>query len=98
MTERVGLDGTGPGSAHNIYRDAEGRLVVEWYDFGADAPYESANLIMFDGHAERVLAEALGNPEDLLAAIAARFTSWFEVKAFAVSRDIPFTSTVDFAP
>ena len=98
MTERVRLAGTGPGSAHTAYRDAEGRLVVEWYDFGADAPYESANLITFDRHAERALAEAIGSPDDLLPAIAARFTSWFEIRAFAVGQDIPFTATVDFTP
>jgi hypothetical protein len=86
------------GGAHSAYRDGHGRLVVEWYDFGADAPYESANLITFDSAAERVLAEALGHPHDLVAALADRFVSWFEVKAFAVSRDIPFTSTVAFDP
>lgn len=37
---------TKPGS-HVAYAQASD-LVVEWYDFGDHAPYESANLLIFD--------------------------------------------------
>jgi hypothetical protein len=44
-----------PGS-HSAYARADGQLVVEWYDFGDDAPYESANLLVFDGQGQAQLA------------------------------------------
>lgn len=59
--ERVGspfLMPTKPGSHCAYARGPE--LVVEWYDFGPHAPYESANLPVFDGPAQRRLAEAVG--------------------------------------
>jgi hypothetical protein len=81
----------------------EGILTVEWYDFGDDAPYESANMIHFEGPARAALARALGLPEDaadadLLKFIQTRFPSWFEVKSFALREGIAFRSEVDFMP
>lgn len=32
-------------SSHFAYFEDDGTLVVEWYDFGEHAPYESANLL-----------------------------------------------------
>jgi len=78
-------------------------LVVEWYDFGAHAPYESANLLIFDRPAQRLLAEAIEvdvklSPHMLSNKVAARFNSYFDVKAFATERGIPFETKVDFWP
>lgn len=90
-----------PG-AHVAYaRGAE--LVVEWYDFGPHAPYESANLLIFDAAAQRQFAVILGIEEytgsDVLAAqIAGRFESYFRVKGFAEEHAIPFIAEVDFEP
>lgn len=90
-----------PGS-HVSY--ARGRdLVVEWYDFGNHAPYESANMLVFDQDAQDMLAKAIGAdlslPVDMLATrVAARFASYFEVQQFAVERHIPFRKEVDFQP
>ena len=90
-----------PGS-HTAY-ERTGELIVEWYDFGDHAPYESANLLAFDGGAQERLAEALGvapapDTEGLAALVAARFTSYFEVKQFAADHGIAFRAEVDFAP
>jgi hypothetical protein len=87
---------------HSAYvRD--GILTVEWYDFGEDAPYESANLIHFDPAPRAALAQSLGLDEDaadpaLLECIQARFPSWFEAKSFAQREGIAFGSEVDFMP
>ncbi len=87
---------------HSAYiRD--GVLTVEWYDFGDDAPYESANMIVFDAGSRAALARSLGLAEDaadpaLLECIRQRFPSWFEVKSFALREGVAFTSEVDFMP
>jgi hypothetical protein len=91
-----------PG-AHGAYARADGSLVVEWYDFGDHAPYESANLLIFDAAAQGAFAGALGlpagmPPQDLAAAVAKRFDSWFDVKQFARERGLPFAEDVDFEP
>jgi predicted DNA-binding WGR domain protein len=91
-----------PGS-HSAYVRADGRLVVEWYDFGDDAPYESANLLVFDDQGQAQLAAALDLPAEtraqgLAEAVAARFQSYFEVKAFATDQQLRFASEVDFQP
>ena len=90
-----------PGS-HVVYAQGE-ELVVEWYDHGAHAPYESANLLIFDRAAANTLAHAIDvDPACSLGSIAAavtnRFESYFEVKAFAIERGIPFEKKVDFQP
>lgn len=90
-----------PGS-HVAYAQASD-LVVEWYDFGDHAPYESANLLTFDRLAQQQLAGAIGllecpSPDVLASEVARKFSSYFEVKAFAAERGIPFTSEVDFWP
>jgi hypothetical protein len=97
MGERTRLRGSGSGT-HSVWMDAAGRLVVEWYDFGPDSPYESANLILFDAAEQRALAAALRVEGALPETLAARFSTWFEVKAFAQDEGIPFESTVDFQP
>jgi hypothetical protein len=102
MAERVRLRGTGRG-AHSIYHDEAGKLVVEWHDFGEDAPYESANMIRFDAASQDALAGALDSAAPpagaaLVDALAARFRSYFEIRAFAEAEAIPFEAEVDFRP
>jgi hypothetical protein len=102
MAERVRLRGTGRG-AHSLYHDEAGKLVVEWHDFGEDAPYESANMIRFDAASQDALAGALDSAAPpagaaLIAALAARFRSYFEIRAFADAEAIPFEAEVDFRP
>ncbi|HVQ08125.1 MAG TPA: hypothetical protein VMS43_06785 [Allosphingosinicella sp.] len=102
MGERVRLGGTGRG-AHSAWYDEAGGLVVEWHDFGEDAPYESANMIRFDVASQDALAGALDSAAPpagaaLLDALAARFRSYFEIRAFADAEAIPFDAEVDFRP
>lgn len=90
-----------PG-AHSVYA-RRSDLVVEWYDFGEDAPYETANLLIFDRPAQQALAGALGVaplpcPHDLALEVSNRFASYFEVMAFAENQGVPFTKEVDFTP
>jgi hypothetical protein len=104
MVERVRLKGTGDGrGAHAAWYDADGKLVVEWHDFGPDAPCESANMIRFDAASQDALAGSLDGAaplagEALLHALATRFRSYFEVRAFARAEAIPFEAEVDFRP
>ena len=101
---RLRLRGTsGGGGAHSAWYDEAGKLVVSWHDFGPDAPYESANMIRFDAASQDALAGALDSAappagEGLLQALAARFRSYFEVRAFASAQAIPFEAEVDFRP
>jgi len=102
MTERVRLRGTGRG-AHSIYYDEAGSLVIEWHDFGEEAPYESANTIRLDAASQDALSGAVDSAampsgEALLHALAARFRSYFEIRAFADAEAIPFEAEVDFRP
>jgi hypothetical protein len=89
--------------SHTAYIRADGVLVVEWYDFGENSPYESANLIIFDQHGQRKLVLALGLPTtseagSLLDAIGKRFESYFDVRAFADIKKVPYEDKVDFSP
>jgi hypothetical protein len=99
--ERVSL-GARPGS-HTAYIGDDGRVVVEWYDFGPHAPYESANLLDFDAAAQAALAKQLDLPPSadanaLIRAIASRFDSYFEVRRFADGAGIAYRHRVDFMP
>lgn len=90
-----------PGS-HSAYARGSD-LVVEWYDFGPHAPYESANLLVFGREAQLRFAEEIGvdpalTPHELACEVALKFESYFDVKSFARERTIPFTSEVDFQP
>jgi hypothetical protein len=90
-----------PG-AHSVYARGSD-LVVEWYDFGDHAPYESANMVIFDRPAQARLAQALEitplpSPDDLSETISHRFDSYFDVKQFAEETGIPFAAEVDFQP
>lgn len=90
-----------PGS-HQVYiRD--GDLVVDWYDFGDHAPYESGNFLIFEPVARAALAAAMELPADTVpeahaAFVAGRFDSYFEVRAFADERKLAYRHEVDFWP
>ncbi|MBU1513260.1 MAG: hypothetical protein KKB47_10980 [Alphaproteobacteria bacterium] len=78
-------------------------LIVEWYDFGDDTHYESANFLVFKSPAQQMLAQAIGGAAGfevalLAAKVAAHFDSYFEVKAFAAEHSIPFATDVEFQP
>ncbi len=96
---RVSLN---PG--HSAYFNQDGSLTIEWYDFGEDAPYESANMLTFDGRQWRALSDAIGNspappdPATVLAALQARFATYWEVLEFANTCKIGFVKSVDFQP
>jgi len=90
-----------PG-AHSVYARGP-HLVVEWHDFGDHAPYESANLLIFDRPAQKALMALLDRPSnwtphDFASRLAARFESYFEVKSFAEANGIAFASETDFYP
>lgn len=90
-----------PGS-HTAYARGSD-LMVEWYDFGEQAPYESANLLIFGRAAQLRLAAAIDaevtlSPHILSNWVATRFASYFEVKAFALAQAIPFETEVNFDP
>lgn len=91
----------GPG-AHCAYARAAD-VVVEWYDFGPEAPYESVNLIIFDRPEQRRLAQLLCDPDwtsphDIAGLLASRFKTYFDVKAFAEANNVPFHASHHFDP
>ena len=91
----------GKGS-HSAYARG-GDLVVEWYDFGEHAPYESANLIVFAPASQRRLAEALGldtarSADALAAELASRFSTVFQVREFAETCGASFSRETNFWP
>jgi hypothetical protein len=90
-----------PGSHVAYARGSD--LVVEWYDFGDHAPYESANLMIFDRATQHRLAELLCvdralSPHELANKVAARFESYFEVREFAGKQGLGFATETDFQP
>jgi hypothetical protein len=93
------LAGELPG--HMAYAKG-GQLVVEWYDFGEGAPYESANMLILDLAAQRSLAAAMdeGSPsvEGLAEAVARRFASWFEFRDLVAAQGIVAWRETDFMP
>jgi hypothetical protein len=97
--QRIRFSAT-PG-AHSAYFDEQRRLVIEWHDFGDHAPYESANMLIFEESSVTNLAEVLGcsaEGSQLLDTMKARFASYFEVQEFANEHRIAFEKGVDFNP
>ena len=98
---RIKLKAT-PGS-HTVESVEDGGIVVEWYDFGDHAPYESANMLIFGADGLPLLAAALGlaaesSADAILTALAERFESYFAIRAFADARAAPYRHEVDFQP
>lgn len=90
-----------PGSHVAYARGSD--LIVEWYDFGGDADYEFASLLVFDRPAQNQLLAATNETDDLspdetASRIASHFPSYFAVKDFAVKHNVPFKTETDFQP
>jgi hypothetical protein len=78
-------------------------LVVEWYDFGPQVPYQSANMLIFQPEAQQSFATALTldpgqTPRDLAREVARRFNSYFDVREFVDAQQIAYDHEVDFEP
>lgn len=90
--------------SHSVYFDEEALLTVEWYDHGPHAPYESANMLIFDIEQQGALADALEIPagersiEHLMSTIQQRFPSYFEVSGFCQKLGLQYTKKVNFWP
>lgn len=101
MSHRIQL-GVWAGT-HSAELHDSGNLIVEWYAFGDNEPYESANILTFDKPSQGLFARALGplpssGPDAFLNALAERFSSYFAVREFADLEGIPYTHEVDFEP
>ena len=98
--DRVHLSHSGGDTGtHWAWLDEHGWLVVEWYDHGPNALYESANQLRFAPEAAAALlgVEAPAG-EAMLVLLQQRFDSWWDVRGAALEREIAFTSEVDFLP
>ncbi len=101
MTYRITL-GAKPGW-HGVYEREDGTVVVEWYDFGDDAPYESATTLIFDAESQVQLKSVFGlaavaSREAIVRKIAEQFDSYFEIRKFADATAIPYERKVNFWP
>ena len=97
-SERVNLAASGPGRGSHAVFFAGETLVVEWYDHGEHAPYESVNQLLFDAVGQRqLLGDAADRPaSEALQALAHRFHSWFEVQKHCDAAGIAFAKLTDF--
>ena len=97
-SEKVRLAASGPGNGSHSVFFAEGLLVVEWYDHGDQAPYESVNQLLLDAEAQRrLLGEtASAMSSDALTALASRFDSWWKVKRECDAAGIGYEKVTDF--
>lgn len=106
MANRVKFANGPQGSTSWAYVTAEGTLVVECYDHGAEAEatfgHDVAFLVHLDPHAQQTLAETLADnrnrasdPQDLPERLAARFGSYFEVRAWLDEHRIAYRHEFD---
>ena len=89
--------------SHSAKLDGSRRILVEWYNFGDDVAYEYVSQMAFERADQPRLAEALGipvesGPEVVLAALAERFSYFFDIQSFANARRIPYAKSTDFNP
>ena len=101
-TFKVSLRQKGPG-AHFIHDREDGSLVVEWYDFGENVPYESANMLILTAAEQALVGEALGlspttNALELASALADQYSSYWDIRRFFDDRRLSYTHKVDFQP
>lgn len=77
-------------------------VLVQWYDFGEHAPYESLNTLIFGRRAQKLLMDALscpsGPPNQVAQQVATLCASYFDVRALADRVGIPYTHEVSFDP
>jgi hypothetical protein len=105
--ERIRLEGGLDRTASWAYMDEQGRLVVECFDFSEDAHDYFGNDVAFtltvDAESKASLLERLGGTaeddvgldESILRALAGRFTSYFDVRAWLEAEGIAFRSAFD---
>jgi hypothetical protein len=96
------LEGSGPGSQF-IHIDERGRFVVEWYDFGAGVPYESANMLIFGDSELAAFAQHLGldpgsDAQQIATELANRFNSYFAIRRYLDDAGLRYRHEVDFQP
>lgn len=88
-------------SRHRVFVTSDRNLVVEWYDFG-DVPYEFANTLTFLTVEQAKLAEVLGvtgaTVHELQSAIAERFATYWDVRAFCDQHCVTYRHDVDVMP
>jgi hypothetical protein len=86
---------------HRVFVTSNQSLVVEWYDFG-DVPYETANTLTFYAVDQAKLARALGVTEvtahGLQSAIAERFATYWDIRAFCDQHCVTYRHDVDAMP
>jgi hypothetical protein len=91
----------GMGS-HHVELKADRSLVIDWYDFGDDVPYESGNTLTFSLAGQRALARAMDLPpvigRDLQSAVAERFAGYHQVRAFCDHHRVSYAHAVDWWP
>jgi len=101
---RVRLRGGPEGSASWAYATEAGDLVVECYDYGAEAEAHFGNDVAFlvtvaSGDKARVFARlgGEGTPTDaaLVALVAAHFASYFEARRWLDDEGIPYRHDFD---
>ena len=98
--DRVHLSRSGAGAGtHWAWLDEHGWLIVEWYDHGPNALYESANRLRFAPLAAAALLE-LNAPtgQEMLNLLQQRFGTFWDVRRAALGREIAFTTEADFLP
>jgi hypothetical protein len=100
--ELVRLPAWGSG-AHTIYTDEAGRMIVEWYDFGEEVPYESANMLILGAEVVAALSRGLGLAREssqgqIATVLAERFGSYFAIRDFLDTSGLPYRHEVDFQP
>ena len=103
--EHIRLENKGGGSgSHSAYFDGYNRLTIEWYDFGKDTPYSSANMLIFEETQAGELSRSIGfegtfeDRTGLLNKIHEKFDSYFEALDYIESNNIGFIKKVDFNP
>jgi hypothetical protein len=95
---KVRLAASGPGNGSHAVFFAGETLVVEYYDHGENAPYESVNQLLFDAAGQRrLLRDAAGSPaSEALDALARRFDSYWRVQRECDASGILYARLTDF--
>lgn len=88
--------------SHQAYVDGDD-LVIDWYDFGDDVPYESGNKLLFDIAGCEAICSGLDldpplRGEELAEHLANRFDSYLEIRTFVDSLGIPYRRETNFWP
>lgn len=74
---------------------------MQWLEYEGPAPYDHATMLVFDGPQERQLRHALGlyeGDDATESAVAARFKTYWDVKAFANDAKLTYERKMDFNP